>query len=192
MFGGFLLLGRARRRPVRTAPAVPRRRDRCSPRASLLDGLAPSANTLGHRPRPAGPRRARSVSPAALSSVTTTFADGKPRTKAMGVWAGDRCRRGALGLLLGGILTEYASWRWIFFVTSRSASSRSCWRRRFVPESRVDRALGGFDAHRRRRRHRGADPARHRHRQGAGLRLGLPGRRSASWPPPPCCSGRSS
>ena len=48
--------------------------------------------------------------------MTNTFAEGRERTRALGIWAAIAVGGGALGLLLGGILTEYASWRWIFFV----------------------------------------------------------------------------
>ena len=56
------------------------------------------------------------VSPAALSIITTTFAEGPERTKALGVWGAIAAGGGAFGLLLGGILTEALSWEWIFFV----------------------------------------------------------------------------
>jgi EmrB/QacA subfamily drug resistance transporter len=56
------------------------------------------------------------VSPAALSIVTTTFAEGRERARAMSVWAAIAVGGGAFGLIAGGILTEYATWRWIFFV----------------------------------------------------------------------------
>src|SRR4249919_2254255 len=56
------------------------------------------------------------VSPAALSIVTATFREGAERTKALGVWAAIAVGGGAVGLLLGGILTDAFSWPWIFFV----------------------------------------------------------------------------
>ena len=56
------------------------------------------------------------VSPAALSIITTTFAEGEDRTKALGVWSAIAAGGGAFGLLLGGILTDLLSWEWIFFV----------------------------------------------------------------------------
>src|SRR5260370_17941463 len=51
------------------------------------------------------------VAPAALSLITTTFAEGPPRTRAFGVYAAMSIAGGAIGLIGGGLLTTYASWR---------------------------------------------------------------------------------
>ena len=56
------------------------------------------------------------ASPTALSLVTINFAEGPERNRAMGIYSAMSALGGALGLLLGGILTSYISWRWIFFV----------------------------------------------------------------------------
>jgi EmrB/QacA subfamily drug resistance transporter len=56
------------------------------------------------------------MSPAALSIVLSEFREGKDRNAAMGVWAGVAAGGAAVGVLLGGILTQYLSWRWNFFV----------------------------------------------------------------------------
>ena len=56
------------------------------------------------------------VSPTALSLVVTTFGEGPERNRAMAVYAGMSAAGGALGLLLGGILVDAASWRWVLFV----------------------------------------------------------------------------
>ncbi|HET6875819.1 MAG TPA: MFS transporter [Acidimicrobiales bacterium] len=56
------------------------------------------------------------ASPTALSLVAINFDEGPERNRAMGVYSGMSAVGGALGLLLGGILTTYVSWRWIFFV----------------------------------------------------------------------------
>ena len=56
------------------------------------------------------------VAPAALSLITTTFAEGPPRTRALGVYAVMSIAGGAIGLIGGGLLTTYASWRWVLFV----------------------------------------------------------------------------
>jgi EmrB/QacA subfamily drug resistance transporter len=56
------------------------------------------------------------VAPAALSLVTTNFPEGPPRNRAMGVYAAMSIAGGAVGLLAGGVLTTYASWRWVLFV----------------------------------------------------------------------------
>ncbi len=56
------------------------------------------------------------AAPTALALIATTFPPGTPRNRALGVWAGMAGAGGAVGLLLGGILTTYVSWRWVFFV----------------------------------------------------------------------------
>src|SRR5215469_6755956 len=56
------------------------------------------------------------ASPTALSLVAINFAEGSDRNRAMGVYSAMSAAGGALGLLLGGLLTSYVSWRWIFFV----------------------------------------------------------------------------
>ncbi len=56
------------------------------------------------------------ISPAALSIVTRTFAEGRERNTALGVWGAVAGSGGAAGVLLGGVLTEYLSWRWVLFV----------------------------------------------------------------------------
>jgi EmrB/QacA subfamily drug resistance transporter len=56
------------------------------------------------------------VAPAALSLITTTFAEGPPRTRALSVYAVMSIAGGAIGLIGGGLLTTYVSWRWVLFV----------------------------------------------------------------------------
>ena len=56
------------------------------------------------------------ISPAALSILTTTFAEGKERNIALGVWGAVGGFGAAAGVLLGGVLTDALSWEWIFFV----------------------------------------------------------------------------
>src|SRR5215813_10644611 len=56
------------------------------------------------------------VAPAALSLVATTFPEGRPRNRAMGVYAAMSIAGAAVGLIAGGLLTTYLSWRWVFFV----------------------------------------------------------------------------
>jgi EmrB/QacA subfamily drug resistance transporter len=56
------------------------------------------------------------MSPAALSIVLTTFREGTARNRALGVWATVASGGAAVGLVLGGLLTEYLNWRWNFFV----------------------------------------------------------------------------
>src|SRR3981081_2838318 len=56
------------------------------------------------------------LAPAALSLLTTTFTDPKERSRAFGVFGAIAGGGGAIGLLLGGLLTEYLSWRWCLYV----------------------------------------------------------------------------
>ena len=56
------------------------------------------------------------VAPTALSLVATTFPEGRPRNRAMGVYAAMSIGGAAVGLLAGGLLTTYLSWRWVLFV----------------------------------------------------------------------------
>src|SRR3984885_2911473 len=56
------------------------------------------------------------LAPSVLALLTTTFTDGRERGKAFAIYGGIAGAGGALGLLLGGILTSYASWRWTLYV----------------------------------------------------------------------------
>ena len=77
------------------------------------------------------------ISPAALSIITTTFAEGPERNhKAMGVWAAIATGGAAAGLLAGGILVEFLSWPWIFFVNVPVGLAAGLAALRYVPESR--------------------------------------------------------
>jgi EmrB/QacA subfamily drug resistance transporter len=142
VFGGFLLLGgRAsdlfgRKRLFLLGIVV-------FTAASVLDGLAPSSGFL-IAARALQGFGAALVSPAALAIVTTTFPEGRLRTRAMGIWAAIAVGGGAVGMLLGGILTEYASWRWIFFVNIPVGLLAFLFATRFVPESRGPERRG-FD-----------------------------------------------
>lgn len=113
-FGGFLLLG------GRAADLFGRRRIFitavfCFALMSLLCGLAQTEGQLIVARIFQG-LAAAFMSPAALSIVITSFKEGKERNTAMGVWAGVAAGGAAVGVLLGGILTQYLDWRWNFFV----------------------------------------------------------------------------
>ncbi|MYZ13727.1 MFS transporter, partial [Streptomyces sp. SID337] len=56
------------------------------------------------------------LAPAALSLLTTTFTDPRERAKAFGIYGAIAGAGGAVGLLLGGVLTEYLNWRWCLYV----------------------------------------------------------------------------
>jgi EmrB/QacA subfamily drug resistance transporter len=134
-FGGFLLLG------GRAADFLGRRRLFVAgvvvfTGASLLNGLATSSEWLIVARALQGLGGAM-VSPAALSIVTTTFREGAERAKALAVWAAIAVGGAAVGLLAGGILTEYLSWEWIFFINVPIGIAAILLAFRFVPESKA-------------------------------------------------------
>jgi len=112
--------------------------------ASLLNGLATSDTWLVAARGLQGLGGAL-VSPAALSIITTTFAEGEDRTKALGVWSAIAAGGGAFGLLLGGVLTDLLSWEWIFFVNVPIGIATALLAIRHVPESRAVGHKGGVD-----------------------------------------------
>ena len=59
---------------------------------------------------------AAALAPAALALLTAAFPSGRARVRAFGVWSAVNAAGGALGVLAGGLLTEYAGWRWVLFV----------------------------------------------------------------------------
>src|SRR5215207_4160218 len=113
-YGGFMLLG------GRMADLLGRRRVLVAGTviigvSSLVGGFAESAGVL------IGARLAQGVGaalmlPAALSILTTSFAEGRERNTALGVWGGVAGLASAAGVLLGGVLTEGPGWRWVMFV----------------------------------------------------------------------------
>jgi EmrB/QacA subfamily drug resistance transporter len=56
------------------------------------------------------------VAPTALSLIADTFKEGAVRNRALGIYAGAAGSGGAIGLILGGLITDYLSWRWVMFV----------------------------------------------------------------------------
>jgi EmrB/QacA subfamily drug resistance transporter len=113
-FGGLMLLG------GRAGDLLGRRRMfiaglRLFSAASLAGGFATSQAWLlaARAIQGAG---AAIVAPTALALITTTFPEGKPRNQAMGVYAAMSVAGGAVGLIAGGLLTTYVSWRWVLFV----------------------------------------------------------------------------
>ena len=73
------------------------------------------------------------MSPAALSIVISEFKEGKERNTALGVWAGVAAGGSAVGLLVGGILTQYLNWRCNFFVNVPIGIGVAYWAVRLLP-----------------------------------------------------------
>ena len=143
MFGGFLLLG------GRAADLLGRRRVFMAGTiifgiASLLAGFAWSESAL------IGARAlqgfgAAIITPAGLSILSTTFAEGKERNTALGAWGGVGAFGAVAGVLLGGVLTDALSWEWIFFVNVPVAALALVLAPVLLRESR-DLTVRSFDA----------------------------------------------
>src|SRR5713226_1246714 len=143
-FGGFLLLG------GRAADLLGRRRVfmiglAIFTGASLACGLATSEAFLIVARGVQG-LGAAIVSPAALSIVTTTFEEGAERNKALGIWGAVAGSGAAVGVLLGGVLTTYLGWEWIFSVTVPVGAAGLALTPFFVHESRVETDTRHYDA----------------------------------------------
>jgi EmrB/QacA subfamily drug resistance transporter len=113
-YGGFMLLG------GRAADLLGRRRILVGgilvfALSSLTGGVAQDPATLVAARLVQGIGAAMMV-PAALSILTTTFNEGTDRHKALGAWGGIAGLASAVGVFLGGLLTETADWRWVFWV----------------------------------------------------------------------------
>ncbi|MBA3842507.1 MAG: MFS transporter [Actinobacteria bacterium] len=136
-FGGFLLLG------GRAADFLGRRRLFLAgvvvfTIASFLCGLAWSEGVL-IAARAVQGLGAAMISPAALSIITTTFEEGPERNKALGIWGAIGGSGAAVGVLLGGVLTKYLGWEWIFFVNVPVGITAFLLAPRFVRESKSER-----------------------------------------------------
>ncbi|HWL76113.1 MFS transporter [Microbacterium sp.] len=83
--------------------------------ASLLGGFAQEQGQL-IAARAAQGIGAAALAPAALAILTVSFPSGRARAQAFGVWSAMNAAGGALGVLVGGVLTEYAGWRWVMWV----------------------------------------------------------------------------
>ena len=142
-FGGFLLLG------GRAADLLGRRRVFMAGLlvvgvASLAAGLATNEGQL-IAGRVAQGLGAAIVAPSALSIVTTLFRDGVERNKALGVWGAVAGSAGAVGVLLGGILTEGLGWEWVLWVNVPVSLVALALTPRLIPESRSESATRHYD-----------------------------------------------
>ncbi len=142
-FGGFLLLG------GRLADLLGRRRVFMGglvlfALASLAGGFAESDTAL-IAARAVQGLGAAILSPAALSSVTTTFSDGAERNKALGAWGAVAGSGGAAGVLLGGVLTEYVGWEWVLWVNVPIGIAAALLAPRLIAESRSESEARAFD-----------------------------------------------
>jgi len=140
-FGGLLLLG------GRAGDILGRRRVFIAgialfTAASLAGGLATSAAWL------LAARAAQGVggafaSPAVLALIAASFAEGRERTRALSIYTAVAMGGGSLGLVLGGVITEWVSWRWVLFVNVPIGIAVALTAPLFLPDSQ--RQPGRFD-----------------------------------------------
>jgi EmrB/QacA subfamily drug resistance transporter len=143
LFGGVLMLG------GRLADVLGRRRLFVAgvivfAVSSLLSGLAWSEGSLIAFRALQGLGGAL-LTPAALSILMTIFQEGRERNVALGIWGAASGSGGAAGVLLGGVLTSYLDWSWIFFINLPVAAvvvAATPW---LLQESRIDAKERHFD-----------------------------------------------
>lgn len=143
-YGGFLLLG------GRAADLLGRRRMLVTglivfAGSSLTGGLAHSSSLL------IGARFAQGIgaamlSPAALSTLTSTFRSARDRNTALGVWAAVSGIGGAAGVLFGGLLTEGPGWRWVLFINVPFSAIAFLGAFALLKPERTRARLANFDA----------------------------------------------
>jgi EmrB/QacA subfamily drug resistance transporter len=110
--------------------------------ASLAGGLAQSPAMLIAMRAIQGAGAAM-IAPTALALITTTFPEGQARNRAMGMYAAMSGSGAAIGLIAGGLLTTYASWRWVLFVNVPLGLITAALAPSALPESSRNR--GRFD-----------------------------------------------
>jgi EmrB/QacA subfamily drug resistance transporter len=142
-FAGFLLLG------GRAADLIGRRRVFVGglllfALASLAGGLAQSEVMLIVARAIQG-LGAAVVAPASLSILTTTFTEPSERNRAVGIWGAMGGAGGAAGVLLGGILTDLAGWRWILFINVPIGLAAAFLTTVYIAEGRAQHATRNFD-----------------------------------------------
>ena len=142
-FAGFLLLG------GRAADLLGRRRVFVGGLvlfglASLAGGLADSQLQLIVARAVQGLGGAV-IAPASLSILTTTYTEGPARNRAVGIWGAMGGAGGAVGVLLGGIITDALNWRWILFVNVPIALAAAFFAQRLLAEGRSESRSTNFD-----------------------------------------------
>ena len=105
--------------------------------ASLLGGLAQNQTWL-ITARAVQGLGAAILAPATLTILTSSFAEGAARTKALAAWSAVSSAGASAGALFGGILTQFLDWRWILFVNVPIGAVALVASLRYVPESRAD------------------------------------------------------
>jgi EmrB/QacA subfamily drug resistance transporter len=143
-FGGFLLLG------GRAGDLLGRRMVFMVGLAlflvtSLLAGLSTSSEMLIVARLLQGAAGAI-LSPSVFSITLVTFEEGAERNKALGILGGIAGSGAAIGVLMGGVFTQYVSWEWIFFVNIPIAAIALALVPRYVRESHADGLTKHFDA----------------------------------------------
>jgi EmrB/QacA subfamily drug resistance transporter len=142
-FGGFLLLGGrlsdlfSRKRMFLAGLAL-------FSLASVLGGLAPSA-ALVFLARAVQGLGAAVLSPSALSLITTTFPEGGERDRALGIFGSMAALGFTLGIIIGGALTSFISWHWVFFVNVPIGVIAFIVGVLFIPKPSAHQAKRGFD-----------------------------------------------
>src|SRR4029434_7479887 len=86
------------------------------------------------------------LSPAALSTLTTTFRSARERNTALGVWGAVSGLGGAAGFLFGGLLTEGPGWRWVLFVNVPLGAIAFVGAFALLKPERIRARLADFDA----------------------------------------------
>lgn len=85
------------------------------------------------------------VAPASLSILTSTFTEPAERHRAVGIWGAMGGAGGAAGVLLGGIITDALSWRWILFINLPIGLATAFFSQRMLQEGRNEHAARSFD-----------------------------------------------
>jgi EmrB/QacA subfamily drug resistance transporter len=144
VLGGFLLLGGrladtfGRRKLLQAGLVV-------FALASLVSGLAPDGTTL-IAARGFQGFGSSLITPAALSILTGTFAEGPERNKALGVWGSLAGIASIAGVIMGGVLADGPGWQWIFWINVPIGLGAAALAPRIVPDSRAAERGRPFDA----------------------------------------------